>query len=562
MRAAGARSREKNHFVLIVLVLLAVGALAAAGSRLEDGRGNGGGGGPRARPGEARSPGVLTIAWSERPQSFDPALATDRTATNVLLNVMDPLVRLDENLAPVPNLAEGWEVSADGRTITFLLRPNGRWTNGDPVTAGDFAFAWKRLLSPEVASPFASELFGIRGAAAYHSCVPRNCSERATAVGVSAAGDYRLVVRLTSRQPWFVAQTAHPAFLALNRETLDRFGPDWAEPENLVTDGAFRLERGDEDSVVLARDPDWRDASSVEVERVEGRVIENDMGRVQAFDAGDVVALDGAGLPASEVPALRERREYEAYPALATYYYAFNLATITDVHQRRAMSLAVDRRALIENVAQGDEVPATGFTPAVGATDEAETEARSQWSPADGDLDEAKAELARATTVKRRVTILHVDGRENTQIAAALQDAWRELGIQTTVRSASAEGYLDFRGPLSAASVDMYQQDWAASIPEPVAGLALWTCADDGNKTNFCDPRFDALVEQARSETSSFARASLYTRAEEILVGADGVLPFIPVYWETYPNLEALRVKDSFAVNPLGQIDFAAVDVP
>ncbi|MBA2536869.1 MAG: hypothetical protein H0V20_05460, partial [Actinobacteria bacterium] len=269
-------------------------------SRLEDGRGNGGGGGPKARPGEANSPSALTIAWSERPQSFDPAHATDRTAANVLLNVMDPLVRLDENLAPVPNLAEGWEVSPDGRTITFLLRPNGRWTNGDPVRAGDFAFAWKRVLSPEVASPFASQLFGIRGAAAYHACVARNCSEGAAGVGVSAAGDHRLVVRLTSRQPWFAAQTAHQAFLAVDRGTLNRFGDAWAEPENLVTNGPFRLERRDDDAVALVRDPDWRGASGVDVERIEGRVIENDMGRVQAFDAGEVLALDGAGLPAAD----------------------------------------------------------------------------------------------------------------------------------------------------------------------------------------------------------------------------------------------------------------------
>lgn len=548
--------------MLIVLVLLAVGALAGAGSRLEDGRGNGGGGGPKARPGEANSPSALTIAWSERPQSFDPAHATDRTAANVLLNVMDPLVRLDENLAPVPNLAEGWEVSPDGRTITFLLRPNGRWTNGDPVRAGDFAFAWKRVLSPEVASPFASQLFGIRGAAAYHACVPRNCSERAAGVGVSAAGDHRLVVRLTSRQPWFAAQTAHQAFLAVHRGTLNRFGDTWAEPENLVTNGPFRLERRDDDAVFLVRDPDWRGASGVDVERVEGRVIENDMGRVQAFDAGEVLALDGAGLPASEVPALRERREYEAYPALATYYYAFNLATISDVHQRRAMSLAVDRRALIENVAQGDEVAATGLTPVVGDENEAETEARSRWSPADGDLDEAREELARATVVKRRVTVLHVDGRENRQVATALQNAWRELGIQTTIRSRPADGYLDFRGPLSATSVDLYQEEWVASVPEPIGGLALWTCAAEENKTNFCDARFDELVARAGSETSTVARVDLYARAEEILVGADGLLPFIPVYWETYPNLEALQIKESFSVNPLGQIDFSAVELP
>jgi oligopeptide transport system substrate-binding protein len=559
-RASGASPRQRNHFALIVLVLLAVGALTAAGSRLEDGQGSGGSGTPKARPGGARSPTTLTIAWSKRAGSLDPAFARDRTAENLLLNVMDPLVRLDENLTPVPNLAEGWETSADGKTVTFLLRRGGRWTNGDPVTARDFVFAWKRVLSPEVASPYASALFAIRGAAAYHTCVPQNCAELAAAVGVTAVGDYRLVVRLTSREPWFVAQSGQQAFLAVHRASVEQFGNAWARPESMVTNGPFRLEASGGDSIVLVRDPDWRNADRVEVERVDGRVIEDDMGRVQAFDAGDVLALDGAGLPASEVPSLRERREYEAYPALATYYYGFNLATIRDVHQRRAMSLAVDRRALIDNVAQGDEVPATGFAPPVGVG-LPEEEAGSPWSPPDGDLDEARAELARATSVKRRVTLLHIDAPGNRQLATALQDAWRELGIQTTIRSRPAKGYLDFRGPLSSASVDLFQREWTAAVPEPIGGLALWTCEADANKTNFCDPRFDELVERARREPSAVTRAGLYARAEEVLVGEDGLLPFVPIYWETYPNLEALRIKDSFSVNPLGQIELAAIDL-
>lgn len=552
--------RARNHFVLIVLVLLAIGALAAAGSRLEDGQGSGGAGIPKTRATGKRPPSTLTLAWSEPPTSLDPAFATNRTAANLALNVMDPLVRLDEDLTPIPHLAAGWSVSRDGTTVTFLLRRGARWTNGDPVTARDFEYSWKRVLSPQVRSPFASELFGIRGAAAYHACVPQNCARRAAAVGIEAVGEDRLVVRLTSRQPWFLAQTAHHAFLAVHGKTVARFGKTWTRPGNIVTNGPFRLEARDEDSIALVRDPDWRGADRVRVGRIDGRVIGDDMARLQAFDAGDVLALDGVRLPATEMPALRERREYEAYPALGTYYYAFNLATIRDVHQRRAMSLAVDRRALIDNVAQGDEVPATGLTPA-GAPGFDEINGDAPWLPSDGDLDAAKAELERATVVKRNLTILHVDGSGNRQVATALQDAWTELGLRTTIRSRTAESYLDFRGPLSANSVDLYQRDWTATVPDPVAALAPWTCDADVNKTNFCDPRFDALVEHARVEPSAAARVNMYARAEQVLVGEDGVLPLIPVYWETYPNLEALRVKDSFAVNPLGQIDFAVVEL-
>ncbi|MDQ3995067.1 MAG: peptide ABC transporter substrate-binding protein [Actinomycetota bacterium] len=559
-RRGGTGSRTRNHFVLIVVFLLAVGALAAAGSRLEDAPGRSGGGGAKARATGARSPSTLTLAWSEAPASLDPAFATNRTAANLVLNLMDPLVRLDRNLRPVPNLAEGWIVSADGKTIEFVLRRSARWSNGEPVTARDFEYSWKRVLAPDTGSPFASELFGIRGAAAYHGCVPRNCPRRAAAVGVEAAGDYRLVVRLTSPQPWFVAQSAQQAFVAVHPETVERFGKTWTRPANIVTNGPFRLEARSDDSIELVRDPEWRDSYRIRLARIDGRVIRDDMARLQAFDAGDVLALDGVRLPASELPALRERREYEAYPALGTYYYGFNLATIRDVHQRRAMSLAVDRRALVDNVAQGDELPATGLTPA-GAPGFDEIKGQSPWSPAEGNLDEARAELDRATSVKRSLTLLHIDAPGNREVAGALQDAWSELGLETTIRSRAAEGYLDFRGPLSSTSVDLYQRDWTATLPDPIAGFALWTCDADVNKTNFCDPRFDDVVERARLELTPAARASLYFRAEQMLVGRDGFLPLLPVYWETYPNLESLRVRESFAINALGQIDLAAVDI-
>jgi oligopeptide transport system substrate-binding protein len=108
---------------------------------------------------------VITVNWGTEPPSLDPGLASDTTSADVISNIMDPLVKLDEDLNPVPNLAESWETSEDGKTVTFTLRDDGRWTNGDPVTAADFEWSWKRTISPDLAADYAYQFFGIVGAA-------------------------------------------------------------------------------------------------------------------------------------------------------------------------------------------------------------------------------------------------------------------------------------------------------------------------------------------------------------------------------------------------------------
>ena len=549
---------DGHHVVAMLGVLLLIGILTAAGSTLESADTVRGGSPP---PPEAEGPlegGTLTIAFAEAPGSLDPAFAVDRTAGNLVGNLFDSLVRLGAELEPEPALAREWRVSEDGLTVTFLLRPEARWTNGEPVVAADFEAAWKRVLSPGLASPLASRLFGIRGAAAYHRCTSR-CSDLADAVGVSAPDDHRLVVRLVAPQPWFVRLTALPPFLPVHMRTVLRHGAGWTEPGTIVSNGPFVLGGRTENTVSLVRNPRFRAAARVSIARVEGVVMPDERARVQAFDDGTVLALDGAPLPEPDLPGLRERLEFEAYPTLRTTTYAFNLASITDVRQRRAMTLAVDREALVENATRGGEAPAMRFVPD-GMPSEGRPPPESPWAPAAGDLEAARAELEEAAVVKRRITLLHIDdGGGGREVALFLASAWRELGIETTVRSRPAESFLDFRGPLSRTSVDLYELDLDPWIPDPWPTLALWRCGVDANKANFCSAAYDTLLAEARSEPNPLARGERYARAEELLTGADGVLPVLPVFRPTFTTLESLRLRETFALNPLGQIDFSAV---
>lgn len=302
--------------------------------------------------------GTITVNWAAEPPSLDPGLASDTTSSNILLNIMDPLVKLNADLEPVPALAESWETSEDGTTVTFTLREDGQWTNGDPVTAGDFEYSWKRTVSPELAADYAYQFSGIVGADDYNSC-EENCDAVRDAMGVKALDDRTLEVTLTSAQPWFIQQMAHHSFLAVHQETVEQFGDRWTEAENIVTNGPFMLETWDHNSRIdMVKWADWRDADSVSLERVNGRMITEGTTGVQAFEAGEVDVTEG--LPPEDLPRLKELPEYQQYASLGVYYYGINVKNVTDVNQRKAMALAIDRRSIIDNIAQADQLPANG----------------------------------------------------------------------------------------------------------------------------------------------------------------------------------------------------------
>jgi oligopeptide transport system substrate-binding protein len=549
-----------KRLLLLVVGLLGAFALAAAGCGGGDETSTGGAGTSGGETGTAANQ-TMTIAWGAEPPSLDPGLATDTTSSNVLLNIMDPIVRLDPTTnEAVPALAESWDVSEDGKTVTYHLRQDGKWTNGDPVTASDFVYSWKRTLSPELAADYAYQLYGIEGAIDYNGC-SKNCDALADKVGVEAPDDYTLVVHLTSPQPWFIQQSAHHSFLAVNQTAVEQFGDKWTDAANIVTDGPFKVAKWEHDAELdLVKWDEWRDADSVTLTSVPGKIIVDGTTRVQAFESGEVDVFDGAGIPPDEIARLKETPEYEAYPSLGTYYYGFNIKNISDIHERRALSLAVNRQEIIDQIAQADQIPATGMSPqGISGFDTINPD--SPWTPAAGDIDAAKDELSQAASPKTDINLFFNDAPGHKEIATAVQAQWQDLGINTTLKQQEWAQYLEFLGPPPNQAVDVYRLGWIYDFPDAINGLELWTCDSGNNNTNYCNKDFDALVEKARETPDDTARFDLYAQMEDMLFGQDGELPILPIYWYTFPNLEKLSVKDTFNISPLDQFDLTQVVV-
>jgi oligopeptide transport system substrate-binding protein len=548
---------RRKKLLLLVVGLLGSLALAAAGC----GGGNEGGGGSTGGGTSAAANQVLRMGWGAEPPSLDPGLATDTTSSNVLLAIMDPLVKLNPQTNEAePSLAESWDISEDGKTVTFHLRNDGKWTNGDPVTAGDFVYSWKRTLSPELAADYAYQLYGIVGAAEYNSCT-KKCDALAAKVGVEAPDDTTLVVHLTSPQPWFIQQVSHHSFLAVHQATVEKFGDKWTEPENIVTDGPFKLVKWEHEAEIdLVKNDQWRDAADVKLTSIPGKIIVDGTTRVQAFESGEIDALDGGGLPPDEIARLKETPEYENYPSLGTYYYGFNMKNISDIHERRALSLAINRQEIIDQVAQADQIPATGMSPK-GITGFDQINPNSPWLPAAGDLTKAKDEMSQAANPKKDITLFFNDSPGHKEIATAVQAQWKELGVNSTLKQQEWAQYLEFLGPPPNNSVDTYRLGWIYDFPDAINGLELWTCDSGNNNANFCDKNYDAKVAEAKLITDDSARYDAYGELEQMLFGPDGALPITPIYWYTFPNLEKQSVKDTFFISPLDQIDFTKVVV-
>src|SRR5215208_3687167 len=545
----------KKRWLLPAAVVAALMLVAAGCGGGNDNQG--------AQQGQQGAEQVITVNWGAEPPSLDPGLATDTTSSNILLNIMDPLVKLDKDLNAVPAAAESWDVSGDGTKVTLHLRDDLKWTNGDPVTADDYVYSWKRTISPDLGADYAYQFYGIVGAEDYNSCDPKkdDCEALADKVGVKAVDPQTLEITLTSPQPWFIQQSAHHSFLAVNQSAVEQFGDKWTDAANIVTNGPFKVAKWEHDAELdLVKWDEWRDADSVTLTSVPGKIIVDGTTRVQAFESGEVDVFDGAGIPPDEIARLKETPEYEAYPSLGTYYYGFNIKNISDIHERRALSLAVNRQEIIDQIAQADQIPATGMSPqGISGFDTINPD--SPWTPAAGDIDAAKDELSQAASPKTDINLFFNDAPGHKEIATAIQAQWQDLGINTTLKQQEWAQYLEFLGPPPNQAVDVYRLGWIYDFPDAINGLELWTCDSGNNNTNYCNKDFDALVEKARETPDDTARFDLYAQMEDMLFGQDGELPILPIYWYTFPNLENLSVKDTFNISPLDQFDLTQVVV-
>ncbi len=488
-----------------------------------------GGCGPRETPAEAGlRTRTLLVGNGAEPADLDPHATDAYTDMVILATLFEGLTVLDERTSQgLPGVAERWETSADGLTWTFHLRADARWSNGDPVTARDFAFAFQRILTPGLGAPSSYLLWVIKHAAAFNQ--GKNASF--SAVGVEVAADRTLRLHLEHPVPHLPALAAHAAWLPVHRGTLEKFGAvarrgtAWTRPGNLVGNGPFTLaEWSPQARVVVARNPQHRDAARTGLERIVFHPVEQVETEERMFRAGQLHVTHG--LPTAKLPVYRRAApgQVRIDPFLRLLYLNFNVARppLDRPEVRRALALAIDRAAIARAVFDGAWTPATTFVP----PDCGPYTSRARVS---SDPAAARRLLAAAGFPDGRglpaLSVQVANDGHQPRLMEAIQAMWRrELGVHCTIEPFEQKTWIQNQ---QTKSHQLGVMGWVADYPDPRTYLGLLTTDSGNNWTNWSDPGYDRLIARADQTADADARLEILRQAEARLLEATPVTPLV-----------------------------------
>lgn len=466
---------------------------------------------------------------------LDPHLISGLPEINVVTALFEGLVAEDpQDLHPVPGVAARWEISPDGLTYTFHLRPDARWSDGTPVTAQDFVASYRRVLTPSLGADYASMLHIVQRAEAYHRGDVKDFPQ----VGFAARDARTLVITLEHPVPHFLSLLTHPVWFPVPVATIERTGPlaqrggRWTRPESFVGNGPFVLKEWSPGNVIITeKSPTYWDAAQVRLTAIHFHPADSVEAEERAFRAGQLHITEA--LPVSKVDAYRRESPgvLRISPFLDTYFYRLNVTrpVLNDRRVRQALSLAIDRTAIVEKITRGGQQPATAFTPPGTAG----------YQPPPGltgDAAAARALLAeagypQASGLPTFDLLINSSGNHRV-IGEAVQEMWRrELGVHVNLVNMEQKTLLTMRRTLD---YQILRSDWAADYLDPAAFLEVFTAQSGNNHTGWASADYDALLFEAERTPDPAARHALLRRAEAILLNE---APIIPVFHYTTVRL-------------------------
>lgn len=473
--------------------------------------------------------GVLHFGNGTEPQGLDPHIVTGVPEHHIITALFEGLVSKDPyTLEPVPGVAESWDISEDGRTYTFHLRENARWSNGDPVTAEDFRWSWQRVLSPELGSQYNYMLYPVLNAEAYANGEITDFNQ----VGAKAPDPHTFVVELENPTPYLLQLLdhystfpVHPPTILAHGSMTDRIS-QWTRVSNMVSNGPFTLtEWAINSRISVEKSATYWDADEVKLNAIvfyptENTTTEERMFRDEEIHFTNTIPMDKISTYQNAAPDLLQLAPY-----LGTYYYLINTdkPPFDDLRVRQALARSVDRDLLTETVMRGTVTPAYALTP---------PGTLGYHPPKTFDYDPAFARqlLAEAGFPNGEgfptFEILYNTLDEHRRIAVAIQEMWRQnLGINVELLNQEWRVYLDTQNNMN---YDVSRRGWIGDYVDPNSFLDMMITDGGNNKTGFADARYDELVlDVAPTKLDETERFEAYYEAETILMED---MPIIPLY--------------------------------
>lgn len=478
---------------------------------------------------------TISLNAGMEPTGLNTLTSTYAIEFSLFKHMYENLVTLDDDDNTVPGAAESWDYDEDTLTYTFHLRKDGVWTNGDPVTAKDFEFAWSQALNPDVASDYAYFLYFIKNAEKYF-----NGEVTWDEVGVKVVDDYTLEVTMEQPTPYALFLFSFGTLAPINQRFYEAVGADLysTEAQYFCTNGPFALtEWSHNDKIVMQKNDAWHGAADVEVEEIDWKIITDANAALSSFLAGD---LDMVGLGTGELikQATAAGATIQSYTDGSAFYIYFNNNDqyLSNVNLRRALFNAIDAQKEIDTVWQNDNEPMTSFTaPGVAAADGTSFAGKvgELYAPS-RDQEKAKEYLATALSelgctvddLSAHLSIDCGDSATATAEASFYQEQWRQvLGIEVTVNPMITKQGSQNR---KTGNYVMSLTGWGPDYNDPNTFLDLWVTDGGNNQTGFSNERYDELIDLAAKETDLEKRESYFIECEQIIADQ---LPIGPAFW-------------------------------
>ena len=454
--------------------------------------------------------------------TLDPQLNEEVAGFHVIRDLFEGLLSQDADGNLVPGVATSYAASDGNRTYTFTLRKNAKWSNGDPVTAHDFVYAWRRAADPKTASPYGWYVELTQMANAGDILAGK---KPPSALGVRAVDDRTLMVRLDRPLPYFPAMTTYATLFPAHRATIEAHGAKWTAPANIVSNGAYVLKE-----VVLnefhtrVKNPKYWGADSVIVEKVTGLVINDVNQALTRYRAGELDHLEP--LPPGQYPRLKKERPDEAksVPRLCSYYYAINHTksgnpALRDVRVRRALSLAVDRDVIVKQLLKGGQWSAYNFTHFKTAGFRMPDIAYAKLSQRKRDA-EAKRLFKESGVRDLTLKLIYNTSESHKQIATVIGQMWKQkLGVRTTLANFEWKTYLNIR---KNREFDVARSAWCGDYNEASTFLDLLTTTHGANAGGYSSTKVDALMRDSKTAKDP---AGIYAEVEQILAKDMAIVP-------------------------------------
>lgn len=490
-------------------------------------------------------PHILRMNAAE-PETLDSGMSNDVISGAFIRSLYDSLVRLDKDGKPVNSVASDIKISDDKKVYTFTLR-DSKWSNGDPVTAKDFAFAWMRVLDPKTASGSAYKYYPIKNARAFFQG-----NAKAEDVGIKVIDDKTLEVTLENPTPYFL--TLATFYYPVNQKVVEG-NADWAKkPESIVTNGPFKLSVWEhKNKIELVKNDQYWEKDVVKLDKIDFSMIEDTNTELEMFNNDD---LDWAGAPISGLPAdaigpLHEEGKLQTMERATNYYLLFQTekAPFTNEKIRKAFSYAINRKDIADNIGQAGQTPLMGFVPLSASL-------KKEGYFKDNDTQTAKQLLADGIkelglTKLPEITYLYNTSDLNKKIAEALQAQWKQvLGVDVKLVNKELKVMFDDQ---EQGNYMISRSGWTGDYNDSVNFLELLMEKNSSNNsTLWHSEKYVELVQKAYAEPDESKRNEYLVEAEGILMDE---MPVTGIYSSVNSWVQSEKVK-GITVDPLGYIDF------